>query len=108
MALVAVDAVVDIPPNSLMTRVSGGLGVARSICARKNRVIVWIRVAGGAHAIGIAVIEAPPGVAESRPGPSGGVVARCASGREDRRRRFMDGVGSAVVIRGVAAVAVGG
>ena len=90
-----------------MPRIGGGLGMARAIGARKNRVIVGIDVAGGAHAVSVAVIDAPPSVVKSRPGPSGGVVARCTSRGEDCRRRLMDGIRGAIVIRGVAAVAIG-
>lgn len=81
--------------------------MARSISARKDRVIVWIRVAGRAHTGGVTVINAPPGVAKSRPGPCSCVVTSRASGREDGWRRFMDRICSAIVIRRVAAVAAG-
>ena len=91
-----------------MARIGCGRGMARTVSARKNRVIVWIYVAGSTHAVGIAVSDAPPRVVKSRPGPSGCIVASCASRGEDGRGRFMDGIRGAVVIRSVAAVAVGG
>ena len=65
-------------------------------------------MAGGAHAVSVAVIDAPPSVVKSRPGPGGGVVASCAGCGENCWRSLMDGIRGAVVSGGVAAVAVGG
>ena len=82
--------------------------MARAVSARKNRVIVGIDVAGGAHAVGVSVIDVPPGVVKRCAGPSGGVVASRASGGEDCGRGLVNGIRGAVVIRCMAAVAVGG
>ena len=108
MTLVTVDAVVDVSPISRMASIGRGLGVARAIRARKNRVIVCIRVASGAHAVGVAVVNVPPAVGKSGTGPRSGVVASSAGRGENGRRSLMDGIRGAVVSGGVAAVAVGG
>ena len=91
-----------------MRGIGAGLGVARTVGARKDRVVVRIDVAGGTDAVGVSVIDVPPGVIEGRTGPGGRVVASCASGGENCRGSLMDGIRGAVVIRCVAAVAVGG
>jgi hypothetical protein len=88
-----------------MALISRSRGVARSICARKDRVIVRVCVAGRAHAAGVAVIDAPPCMAKRGACPRGCVVTGCASRRENRRSRLMDGVRGGVVIRRMTAVA---
>ncbi len=90
-----------------MALIGRGRGMARSIRARKNGEIVWIRVAGRAHAACVTVTDAPPRVAKSGSGPSRCGVARRAIGCENRRCRLVDGVRGGVVIRRVAAVTRG-
>ena len=105
MALIAVHAVIDIIWIALVARIR--LGLAMTICALKDGVVVRIRVARGANPGGVTMIYVPPRVVKSRAGPCRRVVASSASGRKDGRRRFMDGIGGAVVVHGVAAVTIG-
>ena len=104
MALVAVHAVVHVPADVRMMEV---VCVPASVATRalENRVVVRIRVAGGANAVSVAMIHWEPGVVKGRPGPCRGVVTSGARRREDRRRRLVDGIRGVVVIRRVAAVA---
>lgn len=54
VALVAIHTVVHIAPHALVPGVGLGLGVAGS--TGKDRVVVGIRVARGAHAVGVAMV----------------------------------------------------
>ena len=101
MALITINAVVDVILYTLMIRVRLALRVA--IGAGKHRVVVRVGMAGGADAIGSAVIRGEPCVIKDRAQPRSRVVARLARGRE--ARRLMVGVGRAVVVRLMAAVA---
>ena len=78
--------------------------MAGTICAGKNGVIVWIRVASRTHAASVTVIDAPPGVAEGGSGPSRCGMARRAIGRKNRGSCLVDGVRGGAIIRRVAAV----
>jgi len=55
MALVAIDAVVDVSRHTLVMEV-GGIVPAMASRTLENRIVVGIRVAGRAHIIGAAVI----------------------------------------------------
>jgi len=106
MALIAVHAVVDIAADvRVMEIVRVPAPMAGSIDARKDRVVVWVEVTGRADTVGIAMIDAPPGVVEGRAGPRCSGVTSGASGGEDRGRGFVDWIRGAVVIRRVTAVA---
>ena len=80
MALITVSAVVDVPTNALVVGIGLALGV--TVRAREHQVVGWIGVAGGAHAIGSAVIGRKPGVVEHGAEPGTGVVASLARGRK--------------------------
>ncbi len=101
MALIAINAVVDVVLYALMIRVRLALRVA--IRAGKHRVVVRVGMTGGADAIGSAVIRGEPCVVKDRAQPRRRVMARLARCRE--ACRLMIGVGRAVVVRLMAAVA---
>ncbi len=82
MAVVAVDAVVDVALYALVIGV--GLRLLVTVGAGEYGVIVWIGVARGAHAVSTAMVRVPHGVVLQRQiswDPGGGVVARVAGGR---------------------------
>ncbi len=103
MALITVVAVVNVPADALMVRIGLALGVA--VRAREHQVIGRVRVAGGTHAIGSAVIGREPGVVEHRAKPGTGVVASLACGREPGGDVI--GIVRSLVIRLMAAIASG-
>lgn len=108
MALIAVDAVVYVSLDALVITVSLGLGVA--IGALEDRVVVRIRVAGGAHSVGIAVIDRERcvlGMIEGCVEPVRGVVARLAGRGEELRLGGVPRIGGVVVVSLVAANAGG-
>ncbi len=108
MALVAVDAVVHVSLDALVISVGLGLGVA--IRALENRVVVRIRVAGGADSVGVAVIDGERcvlGMIEGCVEPVRGVVARLAGGGEELRLGGVSRIGGVVVVSLVAAYARG-
>ena len=82
VALIAVVAVVDIAAYAPMLWIGLSFGVA--VGAGKHRVVVRIRMAIAADAIGVAVVHVEPGVIECRVRPLDGVMAGGASGREVR------------------------
>lgn len=101
MTLVAVDAVVDVPADTLMLLISICFSVA--VGTGKHCVIVWIGVARRAHAISVSVIDREVGVIPVGRNPRGGVMASRAGRRESRRRVVR--VGGACVISLVARIA---
>ena len=107
MALVAVHAVIDIPADIRVLEV-GCVAAAMATRALKNGVVVRIGVAGGAHAVGIAVIHGKPGMVESGSRPRRGGMAGCARRREHGRGRGVNRVRGRRVIRFMAAVTIGG
>ena len=106
MALVTIHAVVHISAD---VRVMEIVRVPAPMATRalENRVVARIRVAGGTNAVSVAVIHWEPSVVKRGSEPARSRVASRASGRENGWRRFMDGIGGAIVIRRVAAVASG-
>src|SRR5579872_5852148 len=99
MALVAVDAVVNVVPHALMVRVCLALGMA--VRAREDRVIVRVRMARGANTVRIAVIGWEPCVVKDGTEPRSGVVACLACGRKSGCN--MVGIVGSLVIRLMAA-----
>ena len=109
MAGVATGGVVNVVGDAGMVGICVGLAVGVAVNAGEGRVVGGIDVAGGArgpHARVRARINGEPGVVESGARPRGRVVAERAGGRECRRD--VVGVGSALVVRAMAGVAVGG
>ena len=103
MTLIAIHAVIDIIWIALMCRI--GLRLAVAICALEDRIVGGIGVAGRANTISAAVGYRPPGMVERCAGPRRGVVARCASCRENGWRGFMNRIRGRVVVCLVASVA---
>ncbi len=62
MTRVAVDAVVDVPIDAAMLPICGGLGVA--VGTGEDGIVSGVGVAGGADAVGSAVVHIEPGVIE--------------------------------------------
>lgn len=83
MALVAVDAVVDVASHPMMVRIRLRPRVA--VGAGKDQVIVGIRMAGGAHPIGVPMVHREECVIPIRGNPRSRVMASRASGRESGR-----------------------
>ena len=105
MALVTVDAVVHIPVHFLVIEV-GGVVAAVAARALEYRVVVRIRMAGGANAVGVAVAGRELRVLrviERRASPGGRVVASRAGRREELWLRGMAGIRRVVVIGLMAA-----
>jgi len=74
--------------------------------ALENQVVAWTRVAGGANAVSIAVINVKPGVVKRGSEPARSRVTCQAGGCKDGRRGRMDRTRSCSIIRRVAAVAI--
>ncbi len=100
MTLVAIHAVVDVTIHALVVLV--GLRLLVAVGALEHRVVIWVRVTGGANAIRPAMICREVRVIESRSRPRGCRVASLASRRKARGRVVR--VGRAVVIRRMAAI----
>ena len=84
MALVAVDAVVDVPTNVGMTEIRCII-VAMATSALEHRVVARIRMAGCANTIRVAVVRREVRVIERCSRPGGGGMARVAGRREASR-----------------------
>ena len=103
VALITVDAVVNVVPHALVVGIRLTLGMA--VRARENGVVRRIGVAGRAHAVGPAVVGWEPCVIEHRAQPRRCVVARLARSRETRCgmvriiRRLIIGLMAAVTVR---------
>ena len=106
MALITVHAVVDIPVHTAVLRIRLSLRVATS--ALKYGVVTWIRVAGCAHAVGIAVVHGEPRVVECRACPRCRRVAGRTRCREHRGRRGVNRIGGGRVVGFVTAIAICG
>jgi len=101
MALVAVDAVVDIARDVVVVEV---VWVVPSVASRalKNRVVVRVSVTGGAYVIRAAMVSRERRVlrvVEGRAGPTGRVMAVLARSREELGLCRMSGVRRIVVVR---------
>ena len=106
MALITINAVVDIPRHALVTRIHSGLRVIVAIGALEDGVVVRINVARQAYVIRTAVTRRELRVLrviERGPGPRRRVVAGRARGREELRLRFVAWVRRIVVVRLMAA-----
>ena len=104
MALIAIDAVVDVTLDALM--VSVGLIRRVAVRALEHGIVVRIRMASGADVVRLAVIGRKLRVLrviESGAGPCSGVVAVLAGRREELRLGGVARVGGVVVIGLVAA-----
>ena len=103
MALIAILAVVNVVPHTLMLLV--GLRLGMTDRARKDRIIRRVGVAVTAG-LGSSVIHREPGVIERGIGPRLGVMAELARGWE--ASRLMVWIGGVVVILLVARVTIRG
>lgn len=108
MTLIAVNAVIHISWIALVRRISLRLGVA--IRALEDRIVVRIRMADRANSVGgvASMAHGEPRVVERCSRPCRRVVASRTGGCENSWRGAMNRVRGRVVIRFVAAVAVGG
>ena len=102
MAVVTIDAVVNVAAHALMVLI--GLRLLVTVGTSEHREIVRIGMAGRAHTIGIAMVRREPGVVEGRAQPAGGGVARRARGRE--ASRLVIRIVGRVVIVDVARIAI--
>lgn len=104
MAVIAIHAVPHVPVDTVVLRIGIRFGMA--IGALKHRVVVGVRVAGGANTIRAAVIGREPCVVEGGARP----CRCCVAGGAGRRELGRDvvRVGRAGVLRLMAGVAVGG
>ena len=105
MALVTVNAVVHIP---IYVRVAEVVRVIAAMAGRalEYRVVVRIRMARGANAVGVAMVDRKLRVLrviERRTSPGGRGVASRAGGREELRLRGVAGIRGVVVIGLMAA-----
>jgi len=104
MALVTIDAVVDVAFHASVLSVRGGFRVA--VGALEHGVVIRIRMASCANAVGIAMVDWESRVLrviESRTRPGGSVMARRAGGREELRLRCVAWIGGVVVVGLMAA-----
>lgn len=107
MALIAVDAVVDIARDPVVVEVVGVV-VAVASRALKDGVVVRVNVASRAHVVRAAMAcreRRVLCVVEGRAGPTRGVMAVLAGCREELRLRRMAGICRLVVVRLMASVA---
>lgn len=81
-----------------------GVRFRMTVGALEHAVITGIRMAGGAHAVRIPVIDVEPGVIEGRSRPARGVVTKSTGVREACRNVI--GIVRFVVLVLVTAVAV--
>ena len=104
MALVTVDAVVDVAFHALMISVRLGLRV--TVGALEHGVVIRIRMACGTNAVSVAMVDWESRVLrviERRTSPGGRVMARRAGSREERRLRGVAWSGGVVVVGLMAA-----
>ncbi len=104
VALIAIDAVVDVPRNVVVLEIVGVIAAMASR-ALEDGVVVRIRMARGAHVIGVAVAGRELrvlSVIECGPRPRCRVVAGLAGRREELRLRRVPWIRRVVVVRLVA------
>lgn len=104
MALIAVDAVVNVVAHTLVMAVSGRLQMA--VGTREDFVVIRVDMARGANTVGLPVSHREIRMIERRAQPGGRAVAGGASFGESRRHVI--GIGGRSVFFGVAGIAVGG
>lgn len=100
MALIAVDAVVDVARHAFVLEIVGIISAMTS-SALEDRVVIRIGVASGADVVGIPVTGRELGVlrvVERRVCPGTGVVAVLAGSREELRLRRVAGIRGLVVV----------
>ena len=104
MALIAVDAVVDVARDGLMVEVVGVIAAVAS-GALEDRIVVGVCVARQAHAARVAMVDGELrvlGVVEGRVRPGSCVVTILATRGEELRLRSVPRIARLVVIRLVA------
>lgn len=106
MALIAIHAVIHIPADVRVLEI-GRVPTSVATRALENRVVARIRVAGGAHSVGAAVVHREPGMVERCPRPRRCGVTSRAGGGENGGRCFMNRIRGGVVVGLVATVAGG-
>ena len=104
VTLVTIHAVVHISAHVRMAEIVC-VSAAMTLRALEHRVVAWVRVAGRAHPVGVAVVGREVSVIERRTRPGGGGMARSARRREARRSVVR--IRRAVVVGLVAADASG-
>lgn len=80
MTGITINAVVNVPPDSLMVGI--GLGLRVAVCTRENGVVICIRMARGANTIRAAMVHREICVIKRGIQPRSRVVAGLARGRE--------------------------
>ena len=105
MARIAINAVIDIPADTRMTKI-GCVIVPMASGALEDSKVAGIRMAGRTDSIGVPVIDIEPGVVEGRSGPRRGCVAVLTGRREPGGG--VAGVVRPLVIRFMTAITVGG
>jgi hypothetical protein len=104
MALIAINAVINIPADILVMEI-GRVPVPMASGALKDTIVTGVRMASRTDAIGVPVIHIEPRVIEGRSRPRRGGVARLTARGESGR--LMVGIGRLLVLRRVTAIAVG-
>jgi hypothetical protein len=102
MALVTINAVPNVIIVTAVFRISCGLRVAER--ALEYRVVRWVRMACGTHAVGPAMTHGKKVMGERCSQPGRGGMARSACGRESGRD--MVRIGCGLVRRLMAAVTI--
>lgn len=103
VAVVAIHAVVNVPTHAPVLAI--GLSLRVAVRALEDAVIVWIRMADGAHTVRMAVVGIEPGVIKGRAQPTAGAMTGGARRRETCCEVVW--IRRAAVILRMAAVAVG-
>ena len=110
MALVTVNAVVDVSRHLIMMEIVRVVP-AMAAGALKDRIVVRVNVAGGANIVGSAVARRKLrvlGMVKRRTGPRGRVMAILASRGKELRLSLVSGIRRLVVVVRMAAIARGG
>jgi len=102
VAVVAIDAVVDVSPNSLVPGI--GLWLEMAVGALEDGIVAGIRMARCAHPVSTSMVQGEEGVVESRTQPAGRAVTGLASRREPGGS--VGRIGCALVIRFVTGITV--
>lgn len=82
MALIAAGTAVNVSADPVVSRIC--LRLSMAVGAHENRIVIGIRMAGGAHTAGVAVTRREPGVIECRSRPGGRGVTCLACGGKSR------------------------